>query len=79
MVAPQNVNGGDHHLFICGNDAASKETAKDLLAREFGWQRANILDLGDISAARSLEAYVTLWVRLMQSQGTPMFNIKIVR
>ena len=79
MVAPQTVNGGDHHLFICGNDAASKETAKDLLAREFGWQRANILDLGDISAARSLEAYVTLWVRLMQSQGTPMFNIKIVR
>jgi 8-hydroxy-5-deazaflavin:NADPH oxidoreductase len=78
MVDASLVNGGDSTLLICGNDAAAKEQVKQFLSREFGWRTANILDLGDITAARNTEAYVTLWVRLWQATGSPMFNIKIV-
>lgn len=79
MVEPSLVNGGDHTLPICGNDAAAKAEAVDLLSRAFGWRPTNILDLGDISAARITEAYVPLWVRFWQATGSPMFNIKIVQ
>jgi hypothetical protein len=40
---------------------------------------ADIIDLGDISAARGAELYVALWVRLMGALGTPSFNIRVVR
>jgi predicted dinucleotide-binding enzyme len=79
MVDAGLVNGGDSTLMICGNDAEAKEQVKQFLAREFGWKTENIIDLGDIASARSTEAYVTLWVRLWQATGTPMFNIKIVK
>jgi len=79
MVDPAAVNGGDHDLFVCGNVLAAKGQVNDLLATEFGWRKDNIHDLGDLSAARASEAYVTFWARLMQSQGTPMFNVKVVR
>jgi 8-hydroxy-5-deazaflavin:NADPH oxidoreductase len=45
----------------------------------FGWKPANLLDLGDITNARTMEAYVPFWVSLMQSVGSPMFNIKLVQ
>jgi predicted dinucleotide-binding enzyme len=51
MVNPAMINGGDHSVFICGNEPAAKETVKDLL-KSFGWAEKNILDLGDISKAR---------------------------
>ena len=79
MVDASQVNGGDSNLLICGNDADAKQQVKEFLSREFGWRVENIIDLGDITAARSTEAYVTLWVRLWQATGSPMFNIKIVR
>jgi predicted dinucleotide-binding enzyme len=78
MVDASQVNGGDSNLLICGNDADAKQQVKEFLSREFGWRVENIIDLGDITAARSTEAYVTLWVRLWQATGSPMFNIKIV-
>lgn len=78
MVDASQVNGGDSNLLICGNDADAKQLVKEFLSREFGWRVENIIDLGDITASRSTEAYVTLWVRLWQATGSPMFNIKIV-
>jgi hypothetical protein len=38
-----------------------------------------VVDLGDITGARAAEAYVMLWIRLMQALGTPMFSITINR
>lgn len=78
MVDASLVNGGDSNLLICGNDAGAKQQAKEFLSREFGWKVDNIIDLGDITAARGTEAYVILWVTLMMAKGSPMFNIKIV-
>lgn len=43
----------------------------------FGWR--DILDLGGLSAARGMEAYLLLWVRAMSAQDTAMFNVKVVR
>jgi hypothetical protein len=76
MVNPGQVAGGDHHLFVCGNDAGAKETVKGIL-KEFGW--TNILDLGDITNARATEAVLPLWVRLFGLLGTSSFNFKIVQ
>ena len=50
---------------------------RELLGSAFAWRADNILDLGDITAARATEAYVTLWVRLMGALGTPYFSIRI--
>lgn len=79
MVDPKLVNNGDHTLFICGNDTDAKNKVKHFLVDTFGWKADNLLDLGGIKSARVTEAYVPLWVSIMQASGSPMFNIKIVR
>lgn len=76
MVDPGSVAGGDHDALICGNDAAAKQQVTQILQTWFGWGR--VVDLGDISAARGMESYLALWVRLMGPLGTPRFNIKLV-
>lgn len=45
----------------------------------FGWLSGDIIDLGDISAARGTEAYLALWIRLMGAVGSPQFNVKVVK
>jgi 8-hydroxy-5-deazaflavin:NADPH oxidoreductase len=75
MVDPART-GGDSDLFIAGNDAKAKETVVSLL-RELGWK--SIVDLGDVTAARGMESYLLLWLRLWGVLGTPDFNIRIVR
>ena len=77
MVDPARVAGGDHDLFISGNDAAAKARVTELLKRWFGWR--NVIDLGDITTARGVEMLLPVWVRLMGVLGTPMFNFKIVK
>ena len=77
MVNPALVAGGDHTMFVCGNDVSAKAQVVDLLKNEFGWQQ--VIDLGDISRARGMEMYLPLWVSLMGAQGTPMFNVKIAQ
>jgi predicted dinucleotide-binding enzyme len=79
MVEPRLVNGGDHNLFVCGNDTDAKNKVKHFLVDTFGWKPANLIDLGGIEAARTTEAYVLFWVSLMQATGGPMFNIKVVK
>lgn len=77
MVDPASVPG-DHLVFVCGDDARAKAEVGDLLA-ELGWPAARVVDLGDLTGARALEAYVTLWVRLYGRLGTGLFNIAVLR
>ena len=77
MVAPGSLEESTN-VFVCGDDDAAKAQVIELL-ETFGWLSGDIIDLGDISAARGAELYVALWVRLMGSLGTPAFNIRVVR
>jgi 8-hydroxy-5-deazaflavin:NADPH oxidoreductase len=76
MVEPAQVPG-DHDLFVCGDDDAAKAEVVELL-QSFGWPAENIHDLGDITGARALEAYLVLWIRLWGVVGTGAFNIRVV-
>ena len=78
MVNPSLVNGDDHTLPICGNDERAKAKVVSLL-QTFGWKAEHILDLGDITASRGMEAYLLLWVRMFGKFQTPMFQMKIVK
>jgi predicted dinucleotide-binding enzyme len=79
MVDPSRVPG-DHHLFICGNDASAKNEVANYLNNWFGWKLENVLDVGDIAAARGTEMMMPLWMRLFQDViGHPHFNYQIVR
>ncbi len=75
MSDPARVHG-ESDLFLCGNDPGAKEKVTTLL-RSFGWK--SILDLGDITGARGMEAYLLLWLRLYGVLKTTDFNVKIVR
>lgn len=77
MVDPSLVPG-DHVLFLSGNDATSKTQVAVWLEQWFGWNRGNVIDLGDITAARAAEMLLPLWVRLYGLLGTPHFNINVV-
>ena len=77
MVDPGAVGAGDHDIFICGNDTGAKEEVATLLREGFGWRI--VIDLGDIGGARGMEMYLPLWLRLMGTGGTPMFNVRVVR
>jgi predicted dinucleotide-binding enzyme len=76
MVAPQALAGGEHTVFVSGNDTAAKAAAAELL-KSFGWK--DVLDLGDISSARGPEMYMAMWLRLWGATGTGMINVKVVR
>ena len=78
MVNPSLVPG-DHVVFICGNEAAAKKEASRYLTEWFGWQPRNILDLGDITAARGTEMTLPIWLRLWNTIGHGHFNFQIVR
>lgn len=76
MVDPLSLAGGDHTIFVAGDDTDAKATVTGLL-REFGW--TDVLDVGDLQAARGLEMWLPLWLRLYGTLGTGSFNIKVVR
>ena len=75
MFHPEKVPG-DSDLFVCGNDADARKRVTDLL-KDFGWK--SVIDLGDVTGARGLEAYLLLWLRLWGAIGKPEFNLRIVR
>ena len=77
MVDPHLVGDGEHTIFLSGNDAEAKAKVSALLREQFGWK--DILDLGDITTARGVEAMLPLWVMLYMKFGTPMLQFKIVR
>ena len=77
MVDPNQVAGGDHDIFVSGNDAEAKQRVMSLLKEWFGWK--SVIDLGDITTARGTEMLLPIWVRLWSALGSPMFNFKIAR
>jgi len=77
MVQPTLVLG-DHHLFLCGNDAAAKGKVTGWLSEWFGWKSTNIIDLGDITGARGMEMWMPLWLRLYGKIGHPHFNLRLI-
>lgn len=77
MVDPGSVAGGDHDVFLSGDDDGAKDQVRELLA-SFGWK--NIYDLGGIETARGVEMWLPLWLFLMGGpMGGPMFNLKMVK
>jgi 8-hydroxy-5-deazaflavin:NADPH oxidoreductase len=78
MVNPQMIGGGDHINYISGNDTTAKNKVKNLL-NQIGWRDENIIDLGDISAARATEAFVPVWVRVMGVVKSGAFNFRLIR
>jgi hypothetical protein len=77
MVDPSQVAGGDHHVFVSGNDETAKADVTRILKEWFGWK--NVLDLGDITSARGPEMLLPLWLRLSMTLQSPMVTIKVVR
>ena len=75
MIDPMSVGGGEHHLFLSGNDAGAKAEVARLLKEWFGWR--HVIDLGDITTARGTEMFLALWIRLMPIVGR-RFNIQVV-
>ncbi len=76
MADPASVGGGDHSVFVCGDDAEAKQVVAGLLG-ELGHR--DVIDLGDITNARGVEMWLPLWVRLASALGTASFQLKIVR
>jgi predicted dinucleotide-binding enzyme len=76
MADPRQLAGGDHTVFVSGNDDAAKKIATELLA-SFGHR--DIIDLGDITTARGTEMLLPVWLHLWNALGTPAFNFKVVR
>jgi predicted dinucleotide-binding enzyme len=76
MINPRALKGGDHTVFVSGNDKSAKAAVGELLTA-FGW--TDILDLGDLSSARGPEMYMAMWLRLWGATGTGAVNVKVVR
>lgn len=77
MVNPGQIGGGDHDVFVSGNEAGAKAQTIDILRGWFGWK--NVIDLGDITTARGTEMYLPIWLRLWGALGTGLFNVKIIK
>lgn len=77
MVDAARVGGGEHDMFVCGNDADAKAHVAELLRGWFGWK--HVTDLGDITAARATEAYLHLWLRLYGAFRSADFNVRVVK
>jgi 8-hydroxy-5-deazaflavin:NADPH oxidoreductase len=77
MADPGQLAGGDHTAFVCGDDAEAKALVTRVLTEAFGWR--DVIDLGDLTAARATEMMLPIWLRLLGTLQTPMFNLKVVR
>lgn len=76
IADPGRAGGGDHTVFVSGNDAGAKLEVTSLL-NSLGHQ--DVIDLGDITTARGPEMMMAVWLRLWAALGTADFNFKIVR
>ena len=78
MINPDLVGNGDHINFIAGNNTEAKAKVQKLL-NQFGWKDENIIDIGDITAARATESLLPIWLRVMGLTKNGAFNFKLVR
>lgn len=78
MVEPGLLAGGDHTVFISGDDPSAKAQVAQLL-RSLGWR--DIIDLGDLSTARGTELLLPIWLSLRSALGIApsAYQFKIVR
>jgi len=63
-------------IFVAGDDPLAREAVRELLG-ELGW--VDIVEFPTLDAARGLEMWLPLWVRLMGVLGTADFNLRLVR
>jgi 8-hydroxy-5-deazaflavin:NADPH oxidoreductase len=77
MVNPRQLADGGHTVFVCGDDPEAKALVTGLLTDGFGWR--DVIDLGDLTAARATEMVLPIWLRLWGALQVPMFNLKVVR
>ncbi|MBW5486342.1 NADPH-dependent F420 reductase [Streptomyces bambusae] len=75
VVDPGSVGGGDHTMFVAGEDAEAKQQVIALL-RSYGWE--DVLDLGPIVCSRGMEMYSHLHSAIGFAVGG-RFGIKVVR
>lgn len=74
MTHPQR-NEGAPDLWIAGNDADAKKIVSDL-AREFGW---SVIDAGDLTRARLLEAFALLWIDYARAHRSRVHAFKLLK
>jgi 8-hydroxy-5-deazaflavin:NADPH oxidoreductase len=74
-VMANPARAGHPTMLLCGNHAAAKEVVAAML-RDFGWKE--LVDLGDIKAARGTEMLLPVWLSLFNVIGHPHFGFKIV-
>lgn len=75
MVDPARL-GEPTTIFVAGDDPGARAVVRTLLG-ELGW--TDIVEFDALDAARGLEMWLPLWVRLMGNLGTADFNLKLVR
>ena len=63
-------------VFVSGDDIEAKATVVRILKEWFGWR--DVIDLGGIITARSVEMYILLWHSLRNVIPSQRFNIKVV-
>jgi 8-hydroxy-5-deazaflavin:NADPH oxidoreductase len=77
MVDPSLAADGNHNLFIAGNDESARREIARFAQDIYGWK--NVIDLGDMVAARGTESLLLIWLRLWGVLQTPMFGFKIAK
>jgi 8-hydroxy-5-deazaflavin:NADPH oxidoreductase len=75
MVAPEKLLEKSS-IFVSGEDIEAKATVVRILKEWFGWK--DVIDLGGIITARSVEMYIMLWHSLRTVVPSQRFNIKVV-
>ena len=75
IVDPSRIPG-DHVVFMAGDEPSAKQAVAGLLG-QLGWGPDRVVDLGGLTAARGLEAFVLLWWSMTQSFGTFDLNVEV--
>ena len=70
---PHVSRAASRRMFICGNDAAAKQTVTRILD-QFGWETE---DMGGVEAARAIEPLCMLWCipGFLRNQWTHAFKL----
>lgn len=75
LMYKPNLAGGPPTMFICGNDAAAKQTVTALL-QSFGWEAE---DMGGAEVAGSIEALCVLWCARGFTQNKWLHAFKLLK
>ena len=75
MVEPGRLPA-ETTMFLAGDDADARALVRGLLT-DLGW--VDVVEFETLDAARGLEMWLPMWVRLMANLGTAEFNLKLVR